>query len=85
MSNLNAGADEGPGELPAKFEVGCVRADTAKDFIWELARACPAVRLYLERLVTADQIMDLAHRDAPEVADRRRGLIANWVELRRTT
>lgn len=53
----NQPQNESPKRIPAKYSCPSIEADTTKDFIAEVARACPAMRDYLERLVAADQVL----------------------------
>lgn len=60
---------------PAKYSTPAIAADTTKDFLAEVVRACPAMRVYLERLALADEIvrrqrLDLTLRYDGRLADK---------------
>lgn len=56
----NEPGKECPRSIPAKYSCPAIAADTAKDLIWELGNACPAIKPYLERLLAADDAMRIS-------------------------
>jgi hypothetical protein len=80
----NQPPNENPKRKPSAYSCPSIEADTPKDFVAEVSRACPAIRPYLERLVTADRIMSEGSSWSSTV-EKRSSLTKRWRELWRST
>ena len=80
----NQPPNENPKRKPSAYSCPSIEADPPKDFVAEVSRACPAIRPYLERLVTADRIMSEGSSWSSTV-EKRASLAKRWRELWRTT
>lgn len=81
----NQPQNENPKRKAASYSCPSIEADTPKDFLAEVSRACPAMRPYLERLLTADHLLDELSRAEESAPRARESLRTAWRKLRRET